>query len=144
MTTPADVVAAARGELGTPWMFQGRLPGVALDCLGLVAVAAERAGLPSEAWDIRDYGRQNAWELIERFERAHLTRLAAIELGAVVIVVPPRGDMPHIGIVGDYRHGGWSLIHSSNMVSPARVVETRLMPRIAVQVRGIFKIPGIN
>ena len=39
MPTSADVVTAARGQIGVPWMHQARLPGVALDCAGLVRLS---------------------------------------------------------------------------------------------------------
>lgn len=35
----ADIARRARAELGTPYRLHGRLPGRALDCIGLVAVA---------------------------------------------------------------------------------------------------------
>ena len=38
--TADEVIAAARAELGTPFMHQGRLPGIALDCAGLAVVVA--------------------------------------------------------------------------------------------------------
>lgn len=37
MTTRADIVAAARGWLGTPYRHQASLKGVGCDCLGLLA-----------------------------------------------------------------------------------------------------------
>ena len=36
MTTSADIVRAARGWLGTPYVHQASLKGVGTDCLGLV------------------------------------------------------------------------------------------------------------
>lgn len=40
----AEMVAAARGMIGTPFQHQGRLPGHALDCAGLVVCAARACG----------------------------------------------------------------------------------------------------
>lgn len=143
MTTGADVVAAARAELGTPWVFQGRIPGVALDCFGLLVVAATAAGLCIDAWDSSHYGRPDVWSLLDVADR-QMIRLSQFELGAAVVVTPLRGDMPHVGIVGDYRHGGWSLIHATNMSRPACVIETRLMDRLALTVRAIYRLPGVS
>lgn len=41
----AEIVKAARACVGTRTRVQGRRPGLALDCIGVVAVAAEAAGL---------------------------------------------------------------------------------------------------
>lgn len=37
-----EIIAAARAELGTPFVHQGRIPGKALDCIGLAVVIAQR------------------------------------------------------------------------------------------------------
>ena len=44
--TPADIIAAARSELGTPFRHQGRIPGKALDCAGLVVRVAVLLDIP--------------------------------------------------------------------------------------------------
>ena len=38
------IVAEARSMIGTPWHHQGRLPGVGLDCIGLVVCVLDRLG----------------------------------------------------------------------------------------------------
>lgn len=48
MTPGAAIAAAARGYLETPFRHQGRLPGVGLDCAGVVVCAARAAGLTIE------------------------------------------------------------------------------------------------
>ena len=37
------IIASARACLGTPFLHQGRIPGVALDCAGLVGIIADSA-----------------------------------------------------------------------------------------------------
>lgn len=141
MTTGADVVAAARAELDTAWMHQARLPGVALDCAGLVIVTAKRLGLLPDQWEIADYGRLPDGTLLDRCD-AHMQRIGALELGAVVVVAIT-GEPQHMGIVGDYRHGGWSLIHAASNARPGRVIETRLMWHRAQQLRAVYRLPGV-
>jgi len=142
MTTGADVVAAARAEMGTAWMHQARLPGVALDCAGLVIVTAKRLGLVPQTWDIADYGRLPDGSLLDRCDE-HMQRIGAMELGAV-LVVAITGQPQHMGIVGDYRHGGWSLIHAASNARPGRVIETRLMFHRAQQLRAVYRLPGVS
>ncbi len=142
MTSGADVVAAARGELGTPWMHQARLPGVALDCVGLVIITARALGLVPADLDVTGYGRQPDGTLLQQAE-CHMQRISALDLGAV-LVVSITGEPQHMGIVGDYRHGGWSLIHAASNARPGRVIETRLMFHRAQQLQAIYRLPGVS
>jgi cell wall-associated NlpC family hydrolase len=142
MTTGADVAAAARAEMGTPWMHQGRLPGVALDCAGLVIVTAKRLGLVPQDWDIADYGRLPDGTLLDRCGE-HMQRINALELGAV-LVVAITGQPQHMGIVGNYRHGGWSLIHAASNARPGRVIETRLMFHRSQKLQAVYRLPGVS
>lgn len=53
--TPAAIVAAARAEIGTPFRHQGRQPGLALDCAGLVITVAK--ALNVDHFDVIGYSR---------------------------------------------------------------------------------------
>jgi cell wall-associated NlpC family hydrolase len=142
MTTPAHIVAAARAQLGTPWMHQARLPGVALDCAGLVICVARSLGLVPDTFDVGGYTRSPDGTLLDTCAQ-HMQPLAGPELGAV-IVVQIEQEPQHLGIIGDYRHGGWSMIHASSRAQPPRVVETRLMWARNMQLRGIYRLPGVQ
>lgn len=143
-TAPAvhahQVVAAARGMLDTPWMHQGRRPGQALDCVGLVISTAQALGLVPSGWDVADYPRLPDGSLAGHCAQ-HMRPVHAIELGAVLVLAIER-DPQHLGIVGDYRHGGWSLIHASS--AAGRVVETRLMFTRSMRLLGVFRLPGVT
>ena len=43
--TPDAIVSAARALIGTPFVHQGRIPGRALDCAGLVVAVAQAVGV---------------------------------------------------------------------------------------------------
>lgn len=128
--------------LGTPWQHQARLPGVAVDCIGLVICVARSLGMRSAEWDIGCYTREPDGLMLETAD-LHMQRLSGPELGAVVIVACEQ-EPQHMGIVGDYRHGGWSIIHATNAARPARVVETRLMFTRAMALRAYYRLPGVN
>ena len=53
--TGADIVAAARAQIGTPFVHQGRIPGKALDCAGLLVTVA--AAIGAEYVDVAGYSR---------------------------------------------------------------------------------------
>ena len=137
--TASQVVATARGMLGTTWMHQARLPRTALDCAGLVICTARALGLVPAGWNIADYPRHPDGTLAGLCA-AHMQPIHAIELGAVLVLAIER-DPQHLGIVGDYAHGGWSLIHASS--AAGRVVETRLLFARGAALRGIYRLPGV-
>ncbi len=139
--TPADVVATARSMLDTPWMHQARLPGAGLDCAGLLICTARALELVAQDWDINAYTRHPDGTLADLCAE-HMEQIVELELGAVLVVAIEQ-DPQHIGIVGDYRHGGWSLIHASSNSQPPRVVETRLMFARNMTLRGVYRLRGV-
>lgn len=137
--TPQHVVAAARSHLGTPWVHQGRLVGHALDCAGLVIVVARQLGLVAPEFDVAGYGRAPDGSM-ERWCAQHMQRIAQPELGAVAMIVVAR-EPQHLGIVGDYVHGGFSLIHAASAIG--RVVEHRLMWSNNLRFVAAWRMPGV-
>ena len=133
-------IDAARAMLETPWQHQGRLPGVALDCVGLLICAARQIGYVASDFDINGYGRQPDGVALERYLREHLDPVAQPDMrpGDVVCVAFSRQPQ-HVGILGHYRHGGLSIIHAAGVVDPPRVVETRLLLGRLMQFRSAWR-----
>jgi NlpC/P60 family putative phage cell wall peptidase len=74
----ADIVALARGWLGTPYHHQASLKGVGCDCLGLVrGVYAEACGTPAETPPpySRDWAEASARETMIEAAGRHLIRI---------------------------------------------------------------------
>lgn len=67
------VVDVARGFLGTPFVHQGRLGGVGLDCVGLLQVVAQGCGIVHQ--DFTTYPRRPRDGELERRISAHCTRV---------------------------------------------------------------------
>jgi cell wall-associated NlpC family hydrolase len=137
--TGADVVSAAREHLGTRWVHQGRMPGVALDCAGLVIIVARKLGSVAPDFDVNGYSRTPDGTMLEFCDR-HMQRIESLELGAVLTLATEK-EPQHLGIVGDYRHGGWSVIHAAS--NAGKVIETRLMFAKNFVLRGIYRLPGV-
>ncbi len=116
------LVAAARRYLGVPFRHRGRTA-LGLDCAGLALIAYKDLGL--DLPDIRVYGREPHKNGLERAVEAALGPALdrAPRVGDVLIFRFDR-DPHHIGIAGDYVHGGLSLIHAYG--TAGRVVEHRL------------------
>jgi NlpC/P60 family putative phage cell wall peptidase len=96
MRPAADILAAARECLGTPFRHQGRLVGVGLDCAGVAAHVCRRLGL--QPVDAVGYGRTPAHGLLE----STLDRQPF--LVRVVEGAPQPGDFLLMRFLGEPQH----------------------------------------
>ncbi len=140
--SPADVVAAARSLLGTPFHHQGRLPGVGVDCAGVPIVVARQLGLVAPDFDVSAYSSEPDGVSLRAFCDEHMSRWGFEEVGGVVLVSFRGGAPRHLGIVADHVSGGLSIIHADGERRKC-VIETRLewgpyMRRVqAYRLRGV-------
>jgi NlpC/P60 family putative phage cell wall peptidase len=111
-----DIVAAARGWIGTPYQHQASLKGSGCDCLGLLRgvwrelFGDEPEAVPPYAADWGSGGDENLRDALAR----HLATIspAAMRAGDVALFrLALRGPARHCGIVGE-RDGGLTLIHA--------------------------------
>jgi NlpC/P60 family putative phage cell wall peptidase len=119
------IVAEARSWIGTPYHHQARAKGVGVDCAGLVIGIARELGMVAPDFDISGYARRpDGWSFLSWSDQ-HMRRIPRAQMGPGSCVVVRFDQHPqHIGIVGDYVHGGLSIIHA---IQGRGVVETRLM-----------------
>ena len=139
------IVAQARSYLGTPFVHQGRLPGVALDCVGVPICVARALGLVDTAFDIRGYPRQPDGRTLLALCGQHMTRLdaAAMRPGDVAVIRFERVPQ-HLGIVAPYVHGGLSLIHALGTTDgKGRVVEHRIDADTLRRLVAVYRLPGV-
>lgn len=139
--TATAIVSEARLWLGTPWQHQQRQRGLAVDCAGLIIGVGKALGLVDAGFDIADYSRMPDGTLLA-ICADHLDRVPRAELAPGHVLVMAMEDEPqHLGIVGDYRHGGLSLIHASSRAG--RVIETRLMFAANNKFRAAYAYRGV-
>lgn len=141
MTTRADVVAEARTWLQTPWVHQHRTKGLAVDCAGLIIGVARQLALVAPDFDVNGYARQADGSLLEHCDRFMQRIHRQTMRPGDVLVLAVESDPQHMGILGDYRHGGLSLIHAAS--AAGRVVETRLMFARNLQYVAAYALPGV-
>ena len=141
MITRAQVVAEARTWIDTPWIHQHRAKGVGVDCIGLIICVARDLGISAPDTDYTGYGRRPDGALLSLCDQ-HMVRISrdAMQPGDV-LVLAVENDPQHMGIIGDYRHGGLSLIHAASKAG--RVIETRLMFAANQKFRGAYALPGV-
>nr|MBL8412736.1 C40 family peptidase [Dechloromonas sp.] len=115
-----DVVAAARNLIGTPFRHQGRLPGIGLDCAGLVVVIAHELGIPHR--DVAGYGRRPFQGQLEAVlaSQPGLQSVAVADLVEGDLLLMRFGrDPQHLAI-----HAGGTIIHAAEEFG--KVAEHRL------------------
>jgi len=139
-----SVVIEARSWLGTPFHHQARVKGVGVDCVGLVLGVGKALGAFDPAFDVLGYPRvPDGSSLMQEAESAMLQiPFEEMQPGDVVMIAFGR-DPQHVGILGDYRHGGLSIIHASGGDGNDRVIETRLMFSSVMRFVAAFKLPGV-
>ena len=107
MTTREQIVAAARGWLGTPYHHQASLKGVGCDCLGLIRglwrelLGDEPETLPAYT---RDWGDVTGSEPLLAVARRHLLPLASVDLalpGDMLVFRMQAGVAKHAGVLTD-------------------------------------------
>ena len=126
MSKANEIVAEARACLKTPYHHQARKPGVGLDCVGLVVHVGKACGCLPAGYDVTDYSPSpDGFELRRHLDEQLIPIPQATMRPGDVILVAFAKHPQHIGILGDYVHGGLSLIHASNHHDA--VVEHRLL-----------------
>jgi len=136
-----EIVAAARGWIGTRYHHQASARGVGCDCLGLVrgvwreVVGAEPEMAPPYSPDWAEAKREET--LLDAAAR-HFVPVEVIRPGAILIFrwrawAPAK----HVGIAAD----DGRLVHAYD--SAGRVVETTLSTAWRRRLAGIFDFPGV-
>lgn len=137
----AEIVAAARGWIGTPYQHQASLRGVGADCLGLLrGIWREIVGPEPEA--LRPYtpgwAEIGGEELLASLAHRHLVPLApesAFQAGQVVLFRwRPEVPAKHCGILCGPDH----FIHAHDGAS---VAEVALVPGWRRRIAGRFEFP---
>lgn len=106
-----DIVSAARQLIDTPFVHQGRLPGIGLDCAGLAIATATALGLPVA--DRTDYGRNPSGGLLEAALDAQpcLRRILSAPQPGDILLMRFAGDPQHLAILA-----GATMIHAWSTV----------------------------
>lgn len=136
------VVLEARTWIGTPWKHQGRLKGVAVDCIGLVGGVAIALGLSGAAeWaanpNFHNYGRQPDPELLCKGCELLLDPIDVAEPGDVLVMRFVR-EPQHFALMSGYAH----VIHA--YAQARKVVENRLDEKWQSRIVSAWRFRGID
>ena len=143
MIPRTQIVEAARQWIDTPFHHQARLKHVGVDCVGLVIGVARELELVPQDLDVLGYPRTPDGTSLMATMRQHMAEIdrAVMQPGDVIVVSFDK-DPQHLAILGDYRHGGLSIIHAAG--NTGRVIEMRLMFGEHMKFVAAFTLPGIQ
>jgi NlpC/P60 family putative phage cell wall peptidase len=143
MITRSDIVAAARGWAGTPYLHQASLRGVGTDCLGLVrgvwreVVGGEPERPPAYA---PGWAEMGGGEAMADAARRHLVEIPYTEyLAGDVLLFRWRAGLPakHAGIAVSTH----AMVHAQEGAS---VTEVALSPWWRRHLAFAFRFPGVR
>jgi NlpC/P60 family putative phage cell wall peptidase len=143
MIRTEQVVAAARGWIGTPYLHQASLRGVGCDCLGLVrGVWRECLGEEPEVAPAYspDWAEAGGGEALADAARRHLAEIPCTELqGGELLLFRWRPHLPakHAGIAASPT----TTIHAQD---GAAVSEIALSPWWRQRLSHAFRFPGVD
>lgn len=141
-----QVVVEARSWLETRFHHQARKKGVGVDCAGLLIGVCWALGIKPRSFDVKGYPAIPDGLTLKRYCDEHMVRIpqSIMQPGDAVLIRWRNGPPQHLGIVGDYRHGGLSIIHAIGPMLPNKVIETRLVFGQHMQFVGAYSIPGVG
>lgn len=128
------LIDQARDYLGTPWVHQGRLKGIGVDCVGLLVCAARDAGY--EVLDVEGYPEYPAgtW-LLEELER-NCNRVHEEPRVGDVIAFAASTQVWHVGLITQLEP--LVVIHCWRKTK--RVIEVQLDKSWRYQIHSIWRL----
>lgn len=130
------IIATARHCLGTPFHHQGRMPGVGLDCIGLIVVALRSVGFIVR--DRTDYGRRPDGKGLVAALIEHGAILQDVIRAGSVLVFRYDGQPQHVALATSDN----SMIHS--FAPSGEVVETVIGDYWKRRLVAVYQFPLSN
>jgi cell wall-associated NlpC family hydrolase len=134
MTTRAEITAAALSMVGTPFHAQGRMPGVGLDCLGVIVCVAKACNIPHQdriAYPMRPNG-----ELMPELDRQFMRIHGEPQEGDVLLMAFD-GEPHHVAIVVSEGR----IVHAYSTVR--KCVVQAYTDHWRAKVKAVYRFPGV-
>ena len=131
----SNILAAGRIHLGVPWRHLGRTP-AGLDCIGLVLLAAEAAGLTLE--DPAPYAREPSSQRLRQGIAEHLDAVPLDTLADGDLLMFNMGLYAgHLGLSGTHpAYAAASVLHA---YLPRRAVVEELLEPMRASLTGAYR-----
>lgn len=102
MSAGSALAEAAETLIGTPFRLHGRDPRTGLDCVGLVAVSLDLAGMPSPAPNGYRLRQHNLAAFMPSIQAAGFTSIhvRSVKLPGDLLIVAPSAGQFHAALIG--------------------------------------------
>jgi cell wall-associated NlpC family hydrolase len=133
----SEISAAALAMVGTPFHAQGRLPGVGLDCIGVVVCVARQLGIPHSdltAYPMRPNG------MLQPLLDAQLVRVRREPQEGDVLLMSFEGEPHHVAVMIN----GGRIVHSYNAKGVRKCVVQSYTDHWRSKVRAVYEFPGVE
>jgi cell wall-associated NlpC family hydrolase len=131
----SEISAAALAMVGTKFHAQGRLPGVGLDCIGVVVCVARQLGIPHSdltAYPMRPNG------MLQPLLDAQLVRVRREPQEGDVLLMSFAGEPHHVAVMVDGRR----IVHAYATVR--KCVAQSYTDHWRSMVRAVYEFPGVE
>lgn len=134
------IVAIARRYVGTPYHHQARVPGIGIDCVGVLVCIARELGVIGPAVDYAAYARNAKDDTLLQILDSHLDRMRSPDIAEPGDVLTFQiGKWPHHIAI---KTGHDTLLHSYAGIG--RVVETQIGGNWRQRIIAAHRIPEVN
>lgn len=131
----SEISTAALAMVGTPFHAQGRLPGIGLDCIGVVVCVARQVGLPHT--DVAAYPMRPNGMLAPLLD-AQLVRVYRAPREGDVLLMSFAGEPHHVAVMVD----GSRIVHAYATVR--KCVVQSFTDHWRAKVRAVYEFPGVE
>lgn len=139
MTRRERFIEVALSMDGTPFKHQGRVPGVGVDCAGLVVCAAKAVGIPVD--DVKGYSRIPSSGMFLAAIRRHCDRIDINDaVPGDIAVFAFRAEPQHVAIIT--AKNPLEILHAYMEVG--RVVRHRVDDTWMSRLHGVYRIKGLD
>jgi len=136
-----DFVTELRSYVGTPFMHQGRVPGVGLDCLGPFVVACAKLGYPLD--DNPNYSKQPRPDAHTAELRKQLVEKSKEHLEeGDLLWISVRRIPQHVAVVTEISGEQITILHANQFLGRrGKVVETVLSENWKLRIHSVYRHP---
>jgi cell wall-associated NlpC family hydrolase len=133
--------------VGTPYVHQGRVPGVGMDCPAWLICRAREVGIKPPDFDVQGYPRMPDGHTLQRICEEHMTRLPglpdALPGDAILCSFRESGRAQHLGMLVDATPGRMYWMQADGYRAKAtRVTRLALSGRF-LQFIAAYRVPGV-
>jgi cell wall-associated NlpC family hydrolase len=132
---------------GTPFVHQGRLPGVGMDCPAWMIVGAWECGTKPRSFDVQGYPRTPDGHTLQRLCDEHLVRLPslvdALPGDAILTAFRESGRAQHLGMLVDATPGRMYWMQAEGYRAKATRVTRLALGGRFLQFVAAYRVPGV-